>query len=87
MVVQTDNTTTAKKFKHLSVYERGQIAALLEEGKSQRYIAKKLGRSPSTISREIRKGTTTQMQLLVYVRESPNARTLVLYARKHCTIT
>jgi len=62
MVVQTNHTTTAKKFKHLSVYERGQIAALLEEGKSQRYIARKLGRSPSTISREIRRGTTTQMR-------------------------
>lgn len=62
MVAQTNNTTNAKKFKHLSVYERGQIAALLEEGKSQRYIARKLGRSPSTISREIRRGTTTQMR-------------------------
>ena len=63
MVAQTNNTTTAKKFKHLSVYERGQIAGLLqEEGKSQRYIDRKLGRSPSTISREIRRGTTTQMR-------------------------
>jgi len=50
------------KFKHLSVYERGQIAALLKEGKSQRYIANKLGRSPSTISREIKRGTTMQMR-------------------------
>jgi len=48
--------------KHLSVYERGQIAALLKEGKSQRYIANKLGRSPSTISREIKRGTTMQMR-------------------------
>lgn len=60
MVAKNNYTTTTKKFKHLSAYERGQIAALLEEGKSQRYIAKKLGRSPSTISREIRRGTTTQ---------------------------
>jgi len=62
MIAQSNNTTTARKFKHLSVYERGQIAALLKEGKSQRYIAKKLGRSPSTISREIRRGTTTQLR-------------------------
>jgi len=62
MVVQSNSTTTARKFKHLSVYERGQIAALLEEGKSIRYIAKKLGRYPSTISREIKRGTTTQMK-------------------------
>ena len=53
MVVQSKSTTNARKFKHLSVYERGQIAALLKEGKTQRYIAKKLGRAPSTISREI----------------------------------
>ncbi|WP_058484826.1 IS30 family transposase [Defluviitalea phaphyphila] len=62
MVAKINNTTTKRKFKHLSAYERGQIAALLKEGKSQRYIAKKLGRSPSTISREIRRGTTTQLR-------------------------
>jgi len=39
MAVQYKSTTTEHKFKHLSVYERGQIAALLKEGKSQRYIA------------------------------------------------
>jgi len=62
MAVQYKSTTTEHKFKHLSVYERGQIAALLKEGKSQRYIANKLGRSPSTISREIKRGTTMQMR-------------------------
>ena len=60
MAVQSKSTTKIRTFKHLSVYERGQIAALLKEGKSQRYIAKKLGRSPSTISREIKRGTTVQ---------------------------
>jgi IS30 family transposase len=62
MAVQLKSTTTVRFFKHLSVFERGQIAALLKEGKSQRYIAKKLGRSPSTISREIKRGTTIQMR-------------------------
>lgn len=60
MAVTFKSTTSVRSFKHLSVFERGQIAALLKEGKSQRYIAKKLGRSPSTISREIKRGTTTQ---------------------------
>jgi len=62
MAVQVKSTTTVRYFKHLNVFERGQIAALLKEGKTQRYIAKKLGRSPSTISREIKRGTTTQMR-------------------------
>ena len=62
MAIQFKSTTTERKFKHLSVYERGQIAALLKEGKTQRYIANKLGRSPSTISREIKRGTTMQMR-------------------------
>jgi IS30 family transposase len=60
MAVQSKSTTTVRSFKHLSVFERGQIAALLKEGKTQRYIANKLGRSPSTISREIKRGTTIQ---------------------------
>ena len=60
MAIQSKSTTTVRSFKHLSVFERGQIAALLKEGKTQRYIANKLGRSPSTISREIKRGTTIQ---------------------------
>jgi len=31
MAVQYKSTTTEHKFKHLSVYERGQIAALLKK--------------------------------------------------------
>ncbi|MEN2776823.1 helix-turn-helix domain-containing protein, partial [Acetivibrio clariflavus] len=45
MVIKTNNNTTKRKFKHLNVYERGQIEAFIKEGKSQRYIAKMLGRS------------------------------------------
>jgi len=62
MVVQSKFTTATRKFKHLSVYERGQIAAFVKEDKTLCYIAKKLGRSPSTISREIKRGTTIQMR-------------------------
>jgi len=42
-------------YQHLSATDRGQIQALLEEGRSQAYIADKLGRHRSTISRECRR--------------------------------
>lgn len=60
-VLNKKNTTSARNFKHLSTYERGSIYALLKKGHSQSSIAKELGRRHrSTISREIRRGTTTQ---------------------------
>ncbi|SFE36010.1 Helix-turn-helix domain-containing protein, partial [Thermoanaerobacter thermohydrosulfuricus] len=61
-MVHNNDTTKNRSFKHLSSYERGEIYALLKEGRSIRYIAKKLNRSPSTISREIKRGTTTQLR-------------------------
>jgi len=61
-MAQHNCTTKCRSFKHLSVYERGKIAALYKEGKSIRYIAKQLGRAPSTISREIKRGTVTQLK-------------------------
>jgi IS30 family transposase len=42
------------KNKHLTDSERFQIEQWLHEGVSLRLIAEKLGKSPSTISREIR---------------------------------
>jgi len=42
-------------YKHLSIEERELIQKLLWEKKSIRYIAQVLGRSPSSISREIQK--------------------------------
>jgi IS30 family transposase len=42
-------------YVHLSAIERGQIQALLEEGKSVTHIGRTLGRNPSTISRERRR--------------------------------
>ena len=44
-----------KKHKRLNLKERVIIQTLLEENKSKSFIAKKLSRSRSTISREIRK--------------------------------
>lgn len=42
-------------YTHLSRYDRAFIAVYLRRGKSQRWIAKQLGVSPSTISREVRR--------------------------------
>lgn len=46
-----------KQFKRLSVTEREEISRNLARGVSQADIARSLGRSPSTISREIRGGS------------------------------
>jgi transposase, IS30 family len=62
MTVQSEHTTAARSFKHLSLSERGMIFALLHENRSVRYIAKQLQRSPSTVCREIRRGTVAQLR-------------------------
>lgn len=46
------------KYKHLTAADRGAIQVLLQEQYSVREIGEKLGRSPSTISREISKRST-----------------------------
>lgn len=57
-----NNTAKSKrKYKHLTAYERGQISALLKEGYSIRKIGKIIGRSASTVSREIKRGTVEQL--------------------------
>ena len=45
------------EFKHLSLYERQRIEKYLNQGYSQRFIARKLGRSVSSISTEIRENS------------------------------
>jgi len=45
-------------YTHLTAFERGQIQALLEEGRSVNHIARGLRRSPSTVSREMRRNRT-----------------------------
>lgn len=42
--------------KHLTAADRGKIEVLLQEKYTNKQIAKKLGRSPSTIGREIKRG-------------------------------
>jgi IS30 family transposase len=46
--------------KHINSFERGQIQGMLELGTSRVNIAKHLGRSPSTIGREIDLNSTPQ---------------------------
>lgn len=53
--------TIKQAYKQLSSEERGRIQSLYEDHYSIRAIAKRLSRSPSTISREIKRGTVTQM--------------------------
>lgn len=55
-------TTTNNTYTHLTEIERGKISALLKLGKSQQKIADAIGRHKSTISREIKRGTITQMR-------------------------
>lgn len=61
-MAQTQSTTSKRSFKHLDAFDRGRIAALLQEGKIPADIARTLGYNRSTISREIKRGTVTQMK-------------------------
>lgn len=73
MALDHKNTTSQTKFKHLSALERGKISALLDEGLTPSAIARALGRHRSTICREIKRGTTTQLgtDLVPYERYYP----------------
>lgn len=44
-----------KSYTHFTLWEREYLQENLEKGKSLRKIAEALGRSPSTISREVRR--------------------------------
>ena len=57
-----NSTTKPRKYTHLSEKDRYQIEALLESKKSTREIAALLGRNPSTIHREILRGTIKRLQ-------------------------
>ena len=61
MVPELKNTTSRRKFILLSAVERGKISALLDQGLTFRAIARALGRPPSTIASEIKRGTPTQL--------------------------
>lgn len=56
--METVKNKPEKVYKQLSPGEREEIACLLEKGLKNKEIAKKLNRSPSTISREIHRNGT-----------------------------
>jgi IS30 family transposase len=49
------STNQEKRYAHLSLAEREEIAVALEQGQSLRSIALSLGRSPSSVSREAKR--------------------------------
>lgn len=57
-----ENTIQNRKNKHLSPFERGEIAALRKAGHSNRDIGRRLGRAHQTIANELQRGTTTQLK-------------------------
>ena len=56
------HSTKKSSYSHLSATERGEISAYLKMGKQAAEIARLLGRHRSTISREIKRGSVTQVQ-------------------------
>ncbi len=61
MAYENYNTNKAS-YKHLNFAERVRIEVLLNEGYNKAYIAKELRRHKTTISNEIKRGTTTQIK-------------------------
>lgn len=68
---QEEFNTKEGKGKHLCLWERREIEKALQRGASIRSIAKVLKRSPSTISREIKRGTVKQRKIKRYVSSNP----------------
>jgi IS30 family transposase len=57
--MKKNNPKSTKKYSHLSLAEREELAIGLETGMKQCEIASMLKRSPSTISREIKRNNPT----------------------------
>ena len=68
-----ENSSTKSSYNHLSANERGEIELLHIQEKSQSEIARLMGRNRSTISRELKRGTVTQMKIknkkVIYYKE------------------
>ena len=50
IMAYNNNTIQMQKYKHLSSFERGEIAALHKDSHSNREIARRLGRVHQTIA-------------------------------------
>src|SRR6516164_3825066 len=59
--VHCGGVAMSESYQHLSRDERAAIAIGLEQGLSRRAIARRLNRSPSTISREVRERRQTRV--------------------------
>ena len=86
-MTQTHSNTKERTFTHLTEIERGQIAAYIDEGLSLREIGRRMGRNPSTISRERKRGTVQQIDTYrePYTKYFPDAGARVYEEnRKNC---
>jgi IS30 family transposase len=63
-MMHLNDTTSPVKGQHLNLRERIEIQTWKRLDKSNRFIAKKLGRSHSTINDEVKRGTTVQKKLV-----------------------
>lgn len=68
---QQEGTTNTKGKKHLNQAEREIIERLIKEKRSKGEIAKILGRDKSTIKREIRRHSVTQIKENPYASRNP----------------
>jgi transposase, IS30 family len=62
-----------KGYRHLSLTERDRITELMSDGMSIREISKELGRSPSTLSRELKRNATSAYKLYLSHRAHDRA--------------
>ena len=67
-------------YTHLTLSEREYLELKLKEGKSLRWIASSLGRSPSTISREVKRNWSKKAKRYHHW----NANNCYKYRRKRC---
>ncbi len=76
-------TTGRKKFKHLTIAQRGQIEALLKIGVSKVQIAKQVGIARSTLYDELERGTVEQLDSNLNVHKEYFAETGQIVYEKH----
>lgn len=89
-MMQLNDITTSRKGQHLNLSERIEIQTLHRLGHSNRFIARILKRSHSTINDEIKRGTTDQVKLINgkknYYRQyfAETGQAVYINHRKHC---
>ena len=79
----THYTTERKKFKHITMFQRGQIEALLKLGIKKTEIAKQVGIARSTLYDELNRGTVEQLDSNLKIHKEYFAETGQLVYEKH----